>query len=75
MMTPDSPDELGQKISQLHQEFVTAYKERIACEKNFVKRGGLSLPRVTLCMGISHETVTEHDEGVGWFQKSNFSMT
>ena len=32
MTTPDSPDELGQKISQLHQEFVTAYKEMFACE-------------------------------------------
>ena len=32
MTTPDSPDELGQKISQLHQEFVTAYKGRFAGE-------------------------------------------
>ena len=31
---------------------------------NFVKRG-LSLPRVTSRNGISHETVTERDEG-GW---------
>ena len=32
MATTYSPDELGQKISQLHQEFVTAYKERFSCE-------------------------------------------
>ena len=32
MMTWDSPDELGQKILQLLQEFVSAYKERFACE-------------------------------------------
>ena len=32
MTTPDSPDELGQKISQLHQEFVSAYKERFVCQ-------------------------------------------
>ena len=32
MTTPDSPDELTQKISQLHQEFVTSYKERFVCE-------------------------------------------
>ena len=36
MVTPDSPDELGQKISQLHQEFVTAYNERFACENKHV---------------------------------------
>jgi len=36
MATSDSPDKFGQKISQLHQEFITAYKERFACENKHV---------------------------------------